>query len=121
MRARKAFTLVELLVVIGIIAVVIAILLPVLGAARESAKRIKCMSNLRQINTAFFMYANENKFHLPRSAPQGTSTGLAPKPHDWVHWNYNRDIKQSAIARYVPGFTAGLLVCPSDPLTRLRD
>ena len=120
-RRRTAFTLVELLVVIGIIAMLIGILLAVLGAAREAGKRVTCMSNMRQITTAFLMYAQEHKFHLPRAAPEGTASGMQPKPHDWVHWNYGRDIKQSAIGKYVPGFTAGLLICPADPGTRLRD
>ncbi len=65
MRRRGAFTLVELLVVIGIIAVLVGILMPALAAARRSARTTACASNLRQVGVAFHAYAVDNRDWLP--------------------------------------------------------
>lgn len=76
-RPRRGFTLVELLVVIGIIAVLIGILLPALNKARRAAATTQCASNMRQIAQAMIMYNNANKGHMmPCTA--GVISGVFP-------------------------------------------
>ena len=78
MRRQSAFTLVELLVVIGIIAVLISILLPALSKARQQALNTNCASNLRQIVTACHAYAADNKGFLPARFREGKQAYLQP-------------------------------------------
>jgi prepilin-type N-terminal cleavage/methylation domain-containing protein len=62
---RAAFTLIELLTVIAIIGILAAILIPVVGSVRESARQAVCVSNLRQWHTAWLLYANDNNDNVP--------------------------------------------------------
>ena len=84
MKSRRtrltAFTLVELLVVIGIIAVLIAMLLPALNRAREQARAAKCLSNLRQLTIATLSYCNNSKGMFPGQGSKGMTKT------DWIAW-----------------------------------
>jgi prepilin-type processing-associated H-X9-DG protein len=112
-RARfAAFTLVELLVVIGIIAVLIAILLPTLSRAREQAKGVQCLSNLRQVGTAVTMFTSEHQGFLPKAWFNDR-----PWPSSKTLWNYpNADVWEWSyvISSYLAK-NEGVFRCPSDP------
>src|SRR5262245_19204130 len=71
MRRRKGFTLVELLVVIGIIAMLISLLLPALKRAREQAQRTACAAQLRQLTAAVVAYGIENRGRVPTGERNG--------------------------------------------------
>ncbi len=125
-RPRKAgFTLLEVLIVIGIIALLAAIIFGVLAKARESGRRVSCLNNLRSIAHAIVMYAESNDNSLPANA------GLKPpmQDSDWVWWQSTpvtgsqfriAQINLHGIGKYLDGLSdsspRGLstLRCPSD-------
>ncbi|MBN2131461.1 MAG: prepilin-type N-terminal cleavage/methylation domain-containing protein [Sedimentisphaerales bacterium] len=117
MKQRNAFTLIELLVVIAVIALLLAILLPSLSRAREQAKTVYCANNLKNINLAILMYAEDNDGKTHHSPNQGlwytfetTASGLAKtsnmidKDHSLAYWG---------VAYYPYCEEADTFVCPS--------
>jgi len=119
------FTVIELLVLIGMLAVAVSIFMPSLSRARDRAKHVQCLSNLRQLAMSTVMYANDNNSLMPGG-------GEAPQRRwDWIYWDPSaadpafHDAGRSALAPYLGGsrlpsggFAAvpQVLRCPADRL-----
>jgi prepilin-type processing-associated H-X9-DG protein/prepilin-type N-terminal cleavage/methylation domain-containing protein len=101
-RYRAGFSLVELLVVLGIIVLVIGIILPVVSTAREKSRKTVCQSNLRVIGQCLIMYANANNGRLPNGNPPG----------EWNNYPGTNAVMVAFARDYVKA--AGVFACPSD-------
>lgn len=120
----QAFTLIELLVVIAIIAILAAMLLPVLHAAQVRAQGAACMSNMRQLQSAFLMYCTDDNDLVPVSHSNSSDNPIPANYYNWecgimtygdpgaANISYLTDPKMSQLSRYLQ--TAAVYRCPTD-------
>lgn len=116
-RTSAGFTLVELLVVIGIIALLISILLPSLNRARQSAITVQCASNLRQMGQGYILYASENRGSLPPFSEIGNAAAAYNYQTNRLHFDFIAPylgVKDAYAARWGGDKTVGVkfLNCP---------
>ncbi|MCA9189792.1 MAG: DUF1559 domain-containing protein [Planctomycetales bacterium] len=132
MRRRHAFTLVELLVVIAIIGVLAGLILPAISRTRETARRLQCLSHIRQVGMAVIAF-HDAKTYLPPSRTDDGSLGPGIAPHSWVtlilpyidqeplQKNINSNVPWNAAVNLTPIQTRlEVFECPSSVLSDFR-
>jgi prepilin-type N-terminal cleavage/methylation domain-containing protein/prepilin-type processing-associated H-X9-DG protein len=118
---RAAFTLVELLMVIAVIAILAALLLPVLSGVRKKAAQATCINNQSQLGLGMKMYVDDNSDTFPGIA----SRLYGYHPEDWIYWRTNAALypsfTKSPILTSIPGMQKPSLRCPLDINDSERD
>lgn len=123
---RRAFTILELLISVGVVALLIALLLPALSSSREAARRVQCTSNLRLLGVALHQYHDEHgslpigwQWELSGSSAWGWGVSLLPfleQQNLYYHIDRNQPI-EPAIPQFLHGSVIPLMLCPSDITT----
>lgn len=114
---RRGFTLIEMLVVIGIISILMALILPAIGSARKSARDTKCKNNLREIGSYYTMYAQINDDNIPLGTSQRCPSTVYRS--DWSSYIWVGGFPSAAAGPLLSNgtiyhHTARLLYCPSE-------